>query len=230
MTQADDSDRAPAPLDVDLSDPRAFYACYRGNSMIPAGIWPADHCLVSPYAQLEAGRRVWLRSRQGHESIGWLVRLTADTLELGVWEDPDESGRQNLVPVRWPYEEVADRGVVVAVYRGPPSVEEPPFRVPDWRPDRIAGLWRAVLDTEETDTQVEAALMEHLEEKAAGFDKTIRAWLALGTVSVSQMWGLLQEVETVKQSVQSLSRRFGHSEDAPGERDARTSRSVSDAG
>ena len=228
MTQVDDSDRAPAPLDVNLSDPRAFYACYTSNSMIPAGIWPGDYCLVSPYARLEAGRRVWLRSRQGREAIGWLVRLTANTLELGGWRPPDERGRQQLVPVPWEYEEIADRGLVAAVYRGRPAVERPPFRVPDWGPDKIAGLWRALFDSEETGEDVEVKLAEHLEKKAADFDRTIRAWLEQGTVSFFEMWRLLQEVEAVKQSAQLLSRRLGSSDNNPGERDVGATRS--DAG
>ena len=85
-----------------------------------------------------------------------------------------------------------------------------------------------MFDSEETGEDVEVALVEHLEEKAADFDRTIRAWLEQGTVSFFEMWGLLQEVEAIKQSAQLLSRRLGSSDNNPGERDVGATRS--DAG
>ena len=139
-------DRAPAP--VDLDDPLAFYAREPGLSMVPADLEMDNYCLVSPCSKLEAGQRVWLRSRTGQETIKWLLELKAATYELRAWGLPDpRSVRQELIADPWMRESVVDRGVVVAVYRTAPSLTEKTHLAPDWRPDRVAAQWqRELLD------------------------------------------------------------------------------------
>ena len=136
LSQASDTSSAPAPLD--LPDSHAFYARALGHAMIPAGIWPGDYCLISPCAKLEAHQRVWFRQGDELETIKWLIRLPPSCYELVGWEPPDEDGHQKMVAEQWMRADVVDRGVVLAVYRGRPSVERAPFRAPDWRADRVA--------------------------------------------------------------------------------------------
>lgn len=209
LTGPDDSGRAPAP--EDLPDPQAFYSLAPGHSMLPAGIWAGDHCLISRHDRLEVGRRVWLRHENGPEAIRLLIGLTATTYELLAWRPPDETGCQDMVAEQWKLEDVADRGVLLAVYRGRPSAEHPPFRLPDWQPDPVAALWWSVA-AEETGADSETdlsrrveELMRALEQKVSAFDEKIRGWLDQGTVSKYEVLGVLQEVEKVKQSVYLLS-------------------------
>ena len=104
------------------------------------------YCLVFPRAPFEPGQRVWLRNRAGQEVIRWLIELTATTYELRAWWPPDSTtGRQEMLADRWLREGVVDRGVVLAVYRAKPSVEKPPYRAADWRPDPVAARWRSEL-------------------------------------------------------------------------------------
>ena len=139
------SDLAPAP--VDLVDRHAFYAREPSFSMFPAGIRQGNYCLVSRCASFEPGQRVWLRNRAGHETIKWLIELTATTYELRAWRPPDSTtGRQQMLADRWLLEGVVDRGVILAVYVGMPSLKEPPaYRAPDWRPDRVTARWQSEL-------------------------------------------------------------------------------------
>ena len=106
-SEAQDQAR-PAP--VDLDDPQAFYALFHGYSMVPAGIGPADYCLVSPCAKLEPGYRIWFRDRNGREALRWLLRLTATTYEVVGWDTPEAHGYQDLVAERWERRDVDDRG------------------------------------------------------------------------------------------------------------------------
>ncbi|MCY3837267.1 MAG: hypothetical protein OXH09_01200, partial [Gammaproteobacteria bacterium] len=95
LTESEEEDR-PRPAPVDLDDPQAFYALFHGHSMVPAGIGPADFCLVSPCAKLEPGQRIWLRDREGREGLRWLIRLTATTYEVAAWQPPKPNGHQDL--------------------------------------------------------------------------------------------------------------------------------------
>ena len=192
----------PAP--VDLDDPQAFYVSLHGHSMVPTGIGPADFCLVSPCAKLEPGQRIWLRDRKGREGLRWLIRLTATTYEVAAWQPPKPNGHQDLVPERWERQDVADRGVILAVYRGWLVPSDPVHRLPDWHPGRLTGLWRALFDEE---PELQAAVAEHLEETTASFNRRITGWLEHGSVQRSDMQDLLQQVESVKQLAQLLSRR-----------------------
>ncbi len=130
---ARDAGSAPAP--VGLPDAQAFYVCALTQAMIPAGIWSGDYLLISPCAKLETRQRIWLRNRNGEEAIRWLVRLPPTCYEVVGWERPDENGHQKMVAEQWMRAEVVDRGRVLAVYRGRPSVERPPFLTPDWPAD-----------------------------------------------------------------------------------------------
>ena len=138
LTHAQASDPAPAPLD--LPDSHAFYVRVAGHTMVPAGVWPRDYCLVSPCAGLGSNQRVWLRNRDGQETIKWLVRLPRTCYEMVGWQPPDEDGHQKMVAEQWMRADVVDRGAVLAVYRGRPSVERPPFRAADWRPEQVLSL------------------------------------------------------------------------------------------
>ncbi|MCY3842560.1 MAG: helix-turn-helix transcriptional regulator [Acidobacteria bacterium] len=217
LMKSEEEDQArPAP--VDLDDPQAFYALFHGYSMVPTGIGPADFCLVSPCAKLEPGQRIWLRDRKGREGLRWLIRLTATTYEVAAWQPPKPNGHQDLVPERWERKDVDDRGVILAVYRGWVVPSDPVHRLPDWHPGRLTGLWRALFDDE---AELQAAVAEHLEETTASFNRRITGWLERGSVQRSDMQDLLQQVESVKQLAQLLSRRSEASRDesgAPGER------------
>ena len=212
LVESEEQDRTrPAP--VDLDDPQAFYALFHGYSMVPTGIGPADFCLVSPCAKLEPGQRVWLRDRKGREGLRWLIRLTATTYEVAAWQPPKPNGHQDLVPERWERKDVDDRGVILAVYRGWVVPSDPVHRLPDWRPGRLTGLWRALFDEE---PELQAAVAEHLEETTSSFNKTIKGWLEQGVVQRSEMQDLLQQIESVKQLAQLLSRRSEASRKEPG--------------
>ena len=215
----------PAP--VDLDDPQAFYALFHGYSMVPAGIGPADFCLVSPCAKLEPGQRIWLRDRKGHEGLRWLLRLTAATYEVAAWDTPKPNGHQDLVTERWERKDVDDRGVILAVYRGWLASSDPVFRLPDWHPGRLTGLWRALFDEQ---PELQAAVAEHLEETTSSFNRRITGWLEQGTVQRSDMEDLLQQVESVKQLAQLLSRRSEASRNESGARGEELTGSPAGAG
>ena len=215
LMKSEEADQ-PRPAPVDLDDPQAFYALFHGYSMVPTGIGSADFCLVSPCAKLEPGQRIWLRDRKGREGLRWLLRLTAATYEVAAWDTPKPSGHQDLVTERWERTGVDDRGVILAVYRGWLASSDPVFRLPDWHPGRLTGLWRALFDEQ---PELQAAVAEHLEETASSFDRRITGWLEQGTVQRSDMQDLLQQVESVKQLAQLLSRRSDESLDESGARD-----------
>ena len=202
MESEEEDQTRPAP--VDLDDPQAFYALFHGYSMVPTGIGPADFCLVSPCAKLEPGQRIWLRDRKGREGLRWLIRMTATTYEVAVWQPPKPNGHQDLVPERWERKDVDDRGVILAVYRGWVVPSDPVHRLPDWHPGRLTGLWRALFDEE---PELQAAVAEHLEETTSSFNRRIKGWLEQGSVQRSEMQDLLQQLESVKQLAQLLSRR-----------------------
>ena len=214
LMESEEQDQTrPAP--VDLDDPQAFYVSYYGYSMVPTGIGSADFCLVSPCAKLEPGQRIWLRDRKGREGLRWLIRLTATTYEVAAWDTPKPNGHQDLVTERWERTGVDDRGVILAVYRGWLASSDPAFRLPDWHPGRLTGLWRALFDEQ---PELQAAVAEHLEETASSFDRRITGWLEQGTVQRSDMQDLLQQVESVKQLAQLLSRRSEASRNESGAR------------
>ena len=94
------------------------------------------------------------------------------------------------------------------MYRGWVVPSDPVRRLPDWHPGRLTGLWRALFDEE---PELQAAVAEHLEETTASFNRRITGWLEHGSVQRSDMQDLLQQVESVKQLAQLLSRRSGAS-------------------
>ena len=202
-SESEEQDQArPAP--ADLGDPQAFYVLFHGHSMVPAGIGPADYCLVSPCAKLEPGQRIWLRDRKGREALRWLIRLTATTYEVATWQPPKPNGHQELTSERWERKDVDDRGAVLAVYRGWVASPDPAYRLPDWRPGGLTGLWRGLFDNQ---PELEAGVAEHLEETASSLNRKIKSWLEQGVVLRPEMQELLQQVEDVKQLAQLLSRR-----------------------
>ena len=202
-TESEEQDQArPAP--ADLRDPQAFYVLFHGHSMVPAGIGPADYCLVFPCAKLEPGQRIWLRDRKGREGLRWLIRLTATAYEVATWQAPKPNDHQDLVPERWERKDVDDRGAVLAVYRGWVAASDPAYRLPDWDPGRLTALWRALFDNQ---PELEAAVAEHLEETASSLNRKVKSWRKQGVAGRSEMHDLLQQVEDVKQLAQLLSRR-----------------------
>lgn len=135
-------DLAPAPENLD--DDLAFYFQMPDNSMLEAHIEKDDLCLISPCAPLRVDQRAWLRDNTGHETIRWVMRLSADGYDLGAWKH-GPLGEPEQVHAHRTRETVVDRGVVIGVYRTEPSVTTPPVQIPDWRPDAISELWRAGL-------------------------------------------------------------------------------------
>ena len=86
--------------------------------------------------------------------------------------------------------------------RGAATVNGWPRRLPDWRPGRLTDLWRALFDEQ---PELEAAVVEHLEEATSSFNRRIKGWLERGSVQYSDVEDLLQQVENVKQLAQLLS-------------------------
>ncbi len=125
-------DYRDAPAPEKLTDPEAFYALASGVSMRPEGIETGDYCLVSPRTELEAGQRVWLKDRQGQEAIKRLVKIDKASYHLRGWL-PAEGGPQKPYDDQWRRSNVAESGVVLAVYRGSPSAKDPPPFIPDPR-------------------------------------------------------------------------------------------------
>ncbi len=125
-------DYRDAPAPEKLTDPEAFYALASGVSMRPEGIETGDYCLVSPRTELEAGQRVWLKDRQGQEAIKRLVKIDKASYHLRGWL-PAEGGPQKPYDDQWRRSNVAESGVVLAVYRGSPSAKDPPPLIPDPR-------------------------------------------------------------------------------------------------
>ena len=123
---------------------------------------------------------------------------------MAAWQPPKPNGHQDLVPERWERTDVDDRGVILAVYRGWVAASDPAHRLPDWHPGRLTGLWRALFDEE---PELQAAVAEHLEETTSSFNRRIKGWLEQGVVQRSEMQDLLQQIESVKQLAQLLSRR-----------------------
>ena len=99
------------------------------------------------------------------------------------------------------------------MYRGRVASSDPAYRLPDWRPGRLTGLWRAQFDNQ---PEVGARALEHLEETAPSLNRKIEDWLEQGRVERSEMQGLLQEIEDVKQLGQMLSCRSDASRNQSG--------------
>lgn len=124
----------------------------------------------------------------------------------------------------WKRQEVAERGMLLAIYRGgTPGAKNPPFRVPDWRFDQVADIWwdarKAAQQTgEASDTALDARvlkLLDLLDLEAATLRETTRDCFERGTVSVHELWQLQQEVEKVKQSAYLLAMTMPPPEPAP---------------
>ena len=212
LTKSEEEDQTrPAP--VDLDEPQAFYVVLHGHSMVPSGIGAADFCLVSPCAKLEPGQRIWLRDRKGREGLRWLIRMTATAYEAAAWQPPKPDGHQDLIPERWERQDVDDRGVILAVYRGWLDPSDLARRLPYWHPGRLTGLWRALFDRQ---PELEAAVAEHLEETTSSFNPRIKGWLEHGSVQRADMEDLLQQVEGAKQLAQLLSLRSDASHNESG--------------
>ena len=124
-----------------------------------------------------------------------------------------KNGQQDLFAERWERQDVDDRGIVLAVYRGWVDASSPAYRAAAWRAGRLTGLWRALLDE---DPELEVAAAEHLEETTSLLSRRIRDWLEQGTAERADMEDLLQQVESVKQLAQILSRRSETSRHQPG--------------
>ena len=123
----------PAALAA-FRDEALFYAIAKGLSMRPEGIEDGDYCLVSPATPLGVGLRVWLKDRQKRSMIKRLVAEDADTYTLRGWVEPDARGRQQDYRDQWMKDNVAERGVVLAVYRGKPDADQPPELIADPTP------------------------------------------------------------------------------------------------
>ena len=121
----------PAPEDIRSVDPDAFYVVAQGSSMIPEGIREGDYCLVSPNTPLAAGLRVWLKDRQGRACVKRLVAMDDGSYSLRGWQPPGAAGRQQVYEDQWTVANIAERGAVLAVWRGRPDVAKPPPLIPD---------------------------------------------------------------------------------------------------
>ena len=169
-----DGDTAPAP--VGTTDERAFYLRMPDGSMARALIAQSDYCLVSPHAQLEVDQRGWFRGPKGHETVNWVMRISAAGYDLGAWR-LDERNHQKPTRVHWKQDDVVDRGAVLAVYKDRPTVGKPLQPAADWRPDARAELFRAGLFSDEL-----SAVSEVIEEAvSAVVEAEMRIKLLAGT-------------------------------------------------
>ena len=124
------------PMPEGLDDGKAFYARAMGLSMRPEGIEIGDYCLVSPAASWNPGARVWFKDRQGRSAIKRLVKESGDSWILRGWL-PSEGGRQASFDDQRTKAGIKEKGVVLAVWRGEPDVDDPPRLVPDPNPPRV---------------------------------------------------------------------------------------------
>ena len=122
------------PMPVGLEDEDAFYAMALGPSMRSEGVENGDYCVVSPNTPLAAGLRVWLKNHRDQVTIKRLLAETDKHYELLGWQDPDEKGNQAPYHDQWLKSYVKAKGAVLEVYRGRPSVKNPPLLIADPRP------------------------------------------------------------------------------------------------
>ena len=162
LSKPRENSTAPAP--VDLFDDKAFYGQMRDESMLPEGV-PGHgfYCLISPNTQLDVDERVWLRNCRGQEVIGRLVEADSKAYCLRRWGPPDDQGQQARIDERWMRADVADAGVVLAVYADRPSVKHAPFRVPDVAGPEGRRFMRVPVADQQFESMV-AAQVEHYEQ------------------------------------------------------------------
>ncbi len=179
LRRQDDEDRVPAP--VGFTDEPAFYLLMPDSSMAPGGIEQDDYCLVSPHGLLGVDQRAWFRGPKGHETVNWVMRISAAGYDLGSWY-LDE--RYNLRPTRihWKHDDVAARGVVHAVYKDRPTVGKPLEPRADWRPDARAELFRAGLFSDGLSTV--SGVLEEAVSAVKEAEKQIKRMAATGALSV----------------------------------------------
>ena len=178
VRRSSDGDRAPAP--VDMCDERAFYQRMPDGSMAPARIAQSDYCLVSPHAQLKVDQRAWFRGPKGHETVNWVMRISAEGYDLGAWK-LDERLHQKPTCIHRKQDDVVDRGVVLAVYKDRPTVGKPLQPGPDWHPDARAELFRAGLFAEEL-----GAVSDGLEEAVSAVleaEMRVKRMVGIGALS-----------------------------------------------
>ena len=200
-----DAELEPVPAPKGLPDTQAFYVRAQGLSMLRAGIWKDDYCLVSPCAALEADQRAWFRKRCGTQTIKWVMRVATDTFDLASWGPADDFGRQALSRESWPRAEVVERGPVLAVYRGPPSVSRPPHLIRDWRPSPFAELWRSVVLSPDEHLRKAVEQLDNAVSAVKEMETQIKRLAALGEFSDSQRELLLSALEDeLEYSLQSI--------------------------
>ena len=122
------------PMPMGLEDEDAFYAMALGASMRSEGVENGDYCVVSPNTPLTPGRRVWLKNQRDQVTIKRLLSETETRYHLLGWQDPDEKGNQAPYHDQWLKSYVKAKGAVLEVYRGRPSVKNPPLLIADPRP------------------------------------------------------------------------------------------------
>ena len=137
----------PAPGNIREIDADAFYVIAKGPSMIPEGIREGDTCLVSPRRPLKPGDRIWLKDRGGKACIKRLVEETDKTYKLQGWQGPAH-GRQTNYIDEWMKSYIAEKGVVLSVWREKPDVAKQPEPVPDPKAERQEADIKALKDGE----------------------------------------------------------------------------------
>lgn len=182
--------QTPAP--ADLLDDHSFYVLMPDESMVPAGIWRSDYCLISPAAQLDVDQRGWFRGAAGRETIRWVMRLPTDGYDLAAW-DLDAVGHQTPSAVHWRRDDVVDRGVVVAVYRKRPATDEPQEPVRDWRPDALSELWRAARFSDQFQEVVDE--LDSTVTAVAQMEMHIKRRVADGSLSMFQAEQVLRVLD-----------------------------------
>ena len=179
LRRQDDEDRVPAP--VGFTDEPAFYLLMPDSLMAPGGIEQGDYCLVSPHGLLGVDQRAWFRGPKGHETVNWVMRISAAGYDLGSWY---LDKRYDLRPTRihWKHDDVAARGVVHAVYKDRPTVGKPLEPRADWRPDARAELFRAGLFSD--DLRTLSGALEDAVSAVLEAEKRIKGMAEFGALSV----------------------------------------------
>ena len=123
LSEAKLSGTAPAP--EDLRDFDSFFGEARNRLEGHEGIFDGDYCLISPNTPVAVYERLWLRRNDGVETIKRLVAIDDDTYRLRGWTQPtQQSDSQKAYPIQWKRADVVATGVVLAVYRPGPLVDQ----------------------------------------------------------------------------------------------------------
>ena len=131
-----------APLPIGLNDAVAFYIKMPDDCMNPFGAGTGEYCLVSPCAALALHDRVWLRTRSGHETVGWLVQIEQNGFHLGRWHANAEGpATLSILPVE--RSNTIEGGPIIATFAQRPDTKGKIKARAAWKPAPVLEVWAA---------------------------------------------------------------------------------------